>query len=372
MFQNDTEAENAAVPESIRPLIISDRETVNQYCPSFRHMLFGFEAQDVPCAMVVPPKSDIEFLLFPGAKIIEYPVLRFPLFYMHNRKNLFERIESVRPGIVHCFGTKKTHLAKSIAEYLDIPAVLTLNSINISLRHRMVIDKTFEKIIAPSDKISLGLEKYFSREKIARVNVGTFADEACSCFASDQRLPSMIVPCKFDKFDDFEPLLNALRHLAVDGNEFVVVFMGSGRAEKQIRDFINQTGLNQTVAITPLIRPLRSVFRGCDIMIHSKCSGAFNPVIVEAAGAGLAVAADKNNVEELLEEGSTAVFFDSTDELSIYAALQKLLDDRQMTRKLAMNLQNNLRINNSVSSMVNKLLKIYSETKKYSLSLPLL
>jgi glycosyltransferase involved in cell wall biosynthesis len=372
MIQNVTETENVTEPESIRPLIISDRETVNQFCPSFRHMLFGFEAQDVPCAMVVPPKSDIEFLLFPGAKIIEYPVLRFPLFYIHNRKNLFERIESIRPGIVHCFGTKKTHLAKSIAEYLDIPAVVTLNSINISIRHRMLIDKFFEKIIAPSDKISLGLEKHFSKEKIKRVNVGTFADEACSCFASAHRLPSMIFPCKFDKFDDFEPMLNAIRHLAVDGNDFVVIFMGSGRAEKQIRDFINQTGLSQTVAISPLVRPLRSVFRGCDILIHSNCSGAFDPVVIEAAGAGLAVAADKNNVEEFLEEGSTGVFFDSTDELSIYAALQKLLNDRQMTRNLAINLQNNLRNNNSVSSMVNQLLKIYSETKKYSLSLPLL
>ncbi|MEN6384901.1 MAG: hypothetical protein ABFD79_06850, partial [Phycisphaerales bacterium] len=84
MFENGEESESINEPVSIRPLIISDRETVNQYCPSFRHMLFGFEAQDVHCAMVVPPKSDIEFLLFPGAKIIEYPLLRFPLFYTRN------------------------------------------------------------------------------------------------------------------------------------------------------------------------------------------------------------------------------------------------------------------------------------------------
>jgi len=322
--------------------------------------------------MVVPPKSDIEFLLFPGAKIIEYPILRFPLFYSHNRKDLFERIEEVRPGIVHCFGAAKAMLAKSVADYLNIPAVITINATNISFRHRAVIGKTFEKIIVPSAKIGEGLEKFFPKEKITTVNVGTFADEACSCFASPSRLASFIVPCRFDNFDHFEPLLNAIRHLAVDGYEFVVIFMGRGRAEKEMRDFINQTGLAQTVVITPLVRPLRSVFRGCDILIHTNYAGGFDPMVVEAAGAGLAVVADKNNVQELLEENATAVLFDPADELSVYSSIQKMLEDKQATRTMAENLQEKLRSNNSVSAMVSNLLKIYSESKKYSLALPLL
>jgi hypothetical protein len=58
--------------------------------------------------------------------------------------------------------------------------------------------------------------------------------------------------------------------------------------------------------------------------------------------------------------------------LSIYSAMQKLLDDKQKTRTLAMNLQEQLRKNNSVSAMVRTLLKIYSQTRRYALPLPLL
>ncbi len=371
MFQSETEIENQNETESaIRPLIISDRVTVNQYCSSFRHLLFGFEAQDVRTAIVVPPKSDIEFLLFPGARIIEHPILRFPLFYAHNKKNLLERIEEVRPGIIHCFGTAKSMLAKSVAEHLDIPAVITINSTKVSLPYRMLIDKFFEKIIVPSAKIGIGLEKYFAKEKITQLNPGAFTDDVCSCFSSPARLPSMITLCRFDNFKIFEPLLNAIRHLAVDGYDFVVIFMGQGRAEKQIRDFVNQTGLAQTVVLSPPVRPMRSVFRGCDVLIHTNYSGSFDPVIIEAAGAGLAVAADRNNVEELLQEDFSVVLFDRNDELSIYSALQKLLDDKQRTCTLAMNLQDQLRKNNSVSSMVSTLLKIYSDTRKHTLTLP--
>jgi len=348
----------------IRPLMVSDRETVSQYCPSFRHMLFGFEAQDVACSMVVPPASEIEFLLFPGVKIMEHPLMRFPFFYLQNRKNLFGRLEAVRPSIVHCIGTTRTILAKRIADYFDIPAVVTVNSTDVWLPLRPIIRKTFDRIIVPSTRIAGGLVKHFPKEKIININVGTFADEACSCFASMERLPSMIVPGKFDKFNDYEPLLNAIRHLTVDGHEFVVVFMGKGRAEKEIREFIIQTGLTQTISVTPLIRPLRSVFRGCDVFIHTNCKGKFDPGVIEAAGAGLAVAAERNNLEEFLVNDSTAVLFDSSDEFSIYASLQKLLEDKIMGRKLALNLQNYLRTNNSVSSMINNLMHIYEETLK--------
>lgn len=367
MVENETLTENQSETSGIiRPLIISDKETVNQYCPSFRHLLFGFEANDVPCAMVVPPRSDIEFLLFPGAKIIEHPLLHFPLFYLRNRRNLFERIEEVKPGIIHCIGTARASLAKSVAEYLGIPAVITLNSVDISLQKRHLVNKHFHSIIVPSSKIGEGLKRHFSSEKINRVNFGTFADENCSCFASQNRLPSIIIPCPFDSFENLEPLLNAFRHLAVDGHEFVAVFMGSGPAEKEIRDFIMQTGLIQTVAIAPFVRPVRSVFRGCDILIHANYYERFEPLIIEAAGAGLAVAADRSNCEDSLKDGTTAVMFDRNDELSIYSAVQRMLEDKQMTRTLAVNLQNYLRENNSISSMISKLLKIYSLAVKSS------
>ena len=353
-----TDSQNQAV--AIRPLIVSDSDTIRQYCSPFRHLLFGFEAQGVTSAMVVPPASDIESLLFPGAGIVEYPALRFPLFFFQNRKLLLSRMEEINPSIIHCYGISKTLLAKSLSEHLGIPAVITINSGHIGVLDKMIINKNFEKIIVPSAQIAEQLrQKGFSQEKISQVNVGTFADVSCACFARPDRLASMIVPCSFDKFSDYEPLLGAIRHLSVDGYEFVVVFMGQGRAEGQIRDFIRSTGLVQTVTISPQMRPLRSVFRGCDILIHPCCFDGYNPAVIEAAAAGLAIAADKNNSEEFLRDGSTAVLFDCNDELSIYSAIQRLLDNKELAKSIAQTAQDCLRSSNSVSSMVDNLLKIY-------------
>jgi glycosyltransferase involved in cell wall biosynthesis len=348
----------------IRPLIVSDGGTIRRYCSSLRHLLFGFEAQGIPSAIVVPPASDIESFLFPGVRIIEHPVLRFPLFYRQNRKRLIERVEEIKPSVIHCYGTSKMLLARSIAKHFGIPEVITIDSARIGRLARIIINRDFEKIIVPSNKITERLKNNFSQEKISQVNIGTFADENCSCLSSANRLPSIMVLGQFDRFSDYEPLLGAIRHLTVDGYEFVAVFMGRGRAERQIRDFINQTGLVQTVSITPMIRPLQAVFRGCDIFIHSCCFGKFDPAVIDAASAGLAIAADRNNAEEFLRDGSTAVLFDGSDELSIYSAIQKLLDDKAFARSIATAAQEHLRSNNSISSMVSDLLKIYSEVAK--------
>ncbi|MFA5292089.1 MAG: glycosyltransferase [Phycisphaerae bacterium] len=364
MLQNETITESQSEAGTIRPLIISDINTIRQYCSSVRHLLFGFEAQGIISAIVVPPASDIESFLFPGVGVVEHPALRFPLFFMQNRRRLIERIEKIKPDIIHCYGTSKVLLAKWLAEHFDIPAVITINSCHIGFPAKMIIKKGFERIIVPSGRVAGRLEQSgLPREKISQVNIGTFADERCVCFSKPERLPSMIVLGPFDKFSDYEPLLGAIRHLSVDGYEFVVIFMGQGRAEGRIRAFVKSTGLVQTVSITPLIRPLRAVFRGCDIFIHSCRLSEFDPAVIEAAGAGLAIAADKNNVEEFLQDSSAAVLFDGSDELSIYSSLGKLLDDRALAQSTASAAQNYLRSNNSVSSMINDLLKIYSEAK---------
>lgn len=348
----------------IRPLIISDSDTVRRYCPSFRHLLFGFEAQDISSAMVVPPASEIESFLFPRVQIVEHPVLKFPLFFFQNRKHLLLSLEKIKPSLVHCYGTPKVSLASSIAAHFDIPAVITMDSACFGIYLKMIINKSFNKILAPSSRVADKLtQRGLPLEKISQVNIGTFTDEYCACYSDTNRLPSMIVLGNFDKFSDYEPLLGAIRHLNVDGYEFLVIFMGSGPAETQIRGFIKSTGLVQTVTVTPLIRPLRQVFRGCDVLIHPSCFGDFDPALIEAAAVGLAIAADKDNAEEFLQDGSTSALFDSKDELSIYSAIQKLLDDKQFAKSIAASAQNYLRSNNSVSSMVDNLLGIYNAVR---------
>lgn len=356
-----TEVQNET--EAVRPLFVSDGETVRQFCSPLRHLLFGFEAQDISSCLVIPPNSGIESFIWPGIEVIEYPALRFPLFYRENRRRLYESIEKYKPTIVHCLGSSRAILAKTIGKTLNIPVVLTVNSARQNFFRRRMIKKGFTAVIVSSSRFAETLKKENPSisHLVKQVNTGTFVDETCACFSQPARIPSMVVVSDLNRFDVLEPLLSAVRHLAVDGYEFLVVLMGQGKAERRIRNFVRGVGLGQTVNISPEIRPLRSVFRGADIFIQHYVTEKLDPAMMEAASAGVAIATDKNNADNFLQVNNTAIFFDCKDELSIYSAIGKLLDDKQLAKQLASTAQNYLRSNNTVSEMVDQLLRIYQE-----------
>jgi len=363
MTADETITENINSATAIRPLIVSDAETVMRFCSPLRHLLFGFEAQGIQSCLVLPPNSGIETFLWPGIEVIDYPALRFPLFIRQNRRRLFAHVEKFNPSIVHCLGTSRAIIAKVISKTFDIPAVLTVNSPYQNFLMRRIIRSGFSAVIASSDKFVESLKKFNPDIAgiVRQVSTGTFVDETCACFSRPGQLPSMVMVSDFLEFDTLEPLLNAVRHLAVDGYEFVIVLMGRGPAEDKIRHFVKSTGLSQTVSISPEIRPLRVVMRGADILVQPHIAERLDPAIVEAASAGLAIATDYNNANNILQNNQTAIFFDGRDELSIYSVLQKLLDDRQLAAKLASSVQEYLRSSNSVSTMIDDLLRIYAQ-----------
>jgi glycosyltransferase involved in cell wall biosynthesis len=363
MTTDETITENSNAAAAIRPLIVSDAETVGRFCSPLRHLLFGFEAQGIQSCLVLPPNSGIETFLWPGIDVIDYPALRFPLFIRQNRRRLFVQVEKFNPSVVHCLGASRAIIAKIISKNFDIPAVLSINRPHQNFLMRKIIRSGFSAVIASSDKFVESIKKFNPDIAgiVQQVSTGTFVDETCACFSRPGQLPSMVMASDFLKFDDLEPLLNAVRHLAVDGYEFVIILMGRGPAEDKIRHFVRNTGLSQTVSISPEIRPLRVVMRGADIFIQPHIAERLDPAIIEAASAGLAIATDYNNANNILQNNQTAIFFDGKDELSIYSVLQKLLDDRQLTVRLASAVQEYLRNKNSVSAMIDDLLKIYAQ-----------
>lgn len=161
------------------------------------------------------------------------------------------------------------------------------------------------------------------------------------------------------------PFFSALRHLAIDGYEFLFALIGTGSAEKHIHEVIKAHGLSQVVTVIPGMQPLRELFAGADIYIRPQPTNEFNSYLMEAMSVGMAVAACRGGIDDLLIEDRTAVLFDPDDELRIYAAIQKLLDQKEFARRLALSAQIHLRKNHSVSRMVDTLLQTYRNAQDW-------
>jgi glycosyltransferase involved in cell wall biosynthesis len=248
---------------------------------------------------------------------------------------------------------------------LDLPYVLTVNSLQKRFGRLFVSSRRCAKIITPAKSIAANLADIYPRlsGRIEQVNMGTFVGPSRSCFSEPEGLVSMVTAYPFENVGDFENLFKAVKHLVIDGYEILLVVMGGGRGERGLWKLLSSLGLLWIVTLVPRLEPWRLVLAAGDVFIQPVASNSFSPFLLEAMSAGVTVAGCKGGVDDLLIEDKTAVVFDPADELSIRTTLQRLFDRREWAQGIAAGGQEYLRKNHTVSGMISSMLRIYREAQ---------
>jgi glycosyltransferase involved in cell wall biosynthesis len=351
--------------KSLRPALIVSEHTIREYATLLERLLVGMADESIPVVLVCPPRCDVKSLSFGAVEIIRHPAVDLPLMQRLTRPQLLEKLRHFEPTVLHCQCESKASLTRWLSRQLAVPYLLTVNSLQ---RRRLSISpRRCAKIIVPAKTIAESVTQNYRRltERIEQVNIGAFVEEDCGCFPSPSQLVSMVTAHRFDNGSDFENLFRAVKHLVINGYEFVLAMLGQGRAERQLRQRLEALGLLDVVTIVPRLRPWRSALAAGDIYVQPVAATAFDPLLLEAMSVGSAVAACGGGVDDLIIPDQTAVLFDADDELSIRAALQRLLDRPEFARQLARGAQEYLRENHSVSKMVGDIVKAYREAVQW-------
>lgn len=355
-------------PEApVRPVFLVDRAVFLDYASYIRRILVGLTGTAHASAVVCPGTVDAGMILCPGVEQIEYPALRLPIFWHQNRNILLDRLERFKPTILHTFCPGQIHLTHWLSTQLQLPYVVTYHK---DPAHKWRFERCIHhavKVIAPSKTIADDLAKKHPRlqERIESIHIGSFVEDQCCCFSRSGNVASLIVAHPLNSVKLFEPFLNAVRHLVLDGYEVMVAIMGKGKAEKAIRNYVRKLGLTSIVTVVPPIRPIRNVLRGADIYVYLSDKHYFDAQLLEAMSVGLAVVGAPEKASGLMVDGQTARFWDPQDELNIYGCLKTMLGQRDESRRLALNAQAHLRQHNSVSGMVDRLMNTYMEAQQW-------
>lgn len=355
-------------PEApVKPVFLVDRPVFQDYASYIRRILVGLAGTAHASALVCPSTVDARTILCPSVEQIEHPALRLPVFWSQNRNILLDRLLRFKPTILHAFYPGQIHLAHWLSKQLQLPYVVTYHKNPL---HKGRFERCIHhavKVIAPSKTIADELAKKHPRMKtqIESIHIGGFVDDRCCCFSRSGNVASLIVAHPLNSMRFFEPFLNAVRHLVLDGFEVMVAIMGKGKAEKAIRNYVRKLGLTSIVTVVPPIRPIRNVLRGADIYVHLSDKRYFDAQLLEAMSVGLAVVGKPERTSGLMADGQTAAFWDPEDELNIYGCLKTMLGQRDRSRRFAMNAQAHLRQHNSVSGMIDRLMNTYIEAQQW-------
>jgi glycosyltransferase involved in cell wall biosynthesis len=360
-------APSRSLAETIRPALIVSEKTFFEYSLFLKHLLAGFADESIPTALICPPGCDVDSFIYGSIEVFRYPVIKLPLAKPYNRGVLVEQLTKFKPTILHCLCESSEGLTKQLAHHLDLPYIMMVDSLK-SRWKRLSISRHCAKIIVPAKSIVDDMMKFYphAAERTEQINIGTFVEQDCVCFSRRSQLVSMVTVHPLDRVADFENLFNAIRNIAINPpqmDEFMLIVIGQGRAEGQLRKLLAALDLLQRVTIVPAMRPWHSTLAAGDIFIQLQPNKAFNPFLLEAMSLGLAVAACKGGVDDLILADQTAVVFNQNDEISIRGTLKRLLDRKEFARQIARNAQHYLRENHSVSKMISSILRIYREPR---------
>jgi glycosyltransferase involved in cell wall biosynthesis len=217
------------------------------------------------------------------------------------------------------------------------------------------------KIVVPAQSVAAniaGALPHFS-DRIEQIHFGAFVAETAMCFSEPTQIPTLMTTHRFHHIDEYENLLGVVRHLLIDGYEFMMVVVGIGRGDRHLWKLLAALGLLHIVTLVPRGMPWDALLASGDIFIRPRPRDHFDPQLLEAMSMGAAVAACRGGVDDLIIENRTALLFDPNDELSILRTLRQLLDRREQARRIAENSLKYLRENHSVDRMISATIQMY-------------
>lgn len=122
--------------------------------------------------------------------------------------------------------------------------------------------------------------------------------------AADKIIIGNIGRLSYQKGHEF--LIEAVELLKEKRTDFVVLIIGDGEREAEVKELVNKKDLNQYIIFTGFRDDVYNILPELDFLIHTARWEGFGFVIAEAMAAGLpVVSTDVSNISEIIVDGET-------------------------------------------------------------------
>jgi glycosyltransferase involved in cell wall biosynthesis len=345
---------------AMRPVLFVDGRAVERYGIFLSHFFTALADRSYRAALVCETECEDKIIVSPAIDVIIHKPSMLPLLCSVKIAELARQLENFNPGILHAMSRTKVGMVRSVAHELQKPYLISLWSFEMPAS-RNVLDDFCKGVIVPSEDVRRWLAQEFPRiaSKIFVVSVGAFVERRTACFSKARRVAGIVVSQPPRRAPDFEPLFAAMQKLLIQGYEFMLVLIGCGAAESDLRKMSEAMGLVGSINFASENSPARQIFSDSDIFVSPVPAEIYNAPMLEAMSVGMAVAGCKGGMDDLLISEETGLVFNRHDPESIYKTLKLLLDKRDYARQLAAKAQSYLRAHHTVTEMMNSLIGVY-------------
>ncbi|MCC3144279.1 glycosyltransferase [Halanaerobium sp. Z-7514] len=128
-----------------------------------------------------------------------------------------------------------------------------------------------------------------------------------------------------------EFLIKAVQIVAKKKNDFVVLIVGSGDREKELKELVKKKNLNDYIIFTGFRDDVYNILPGLDFLVHTARWEGFGFVIAEAMAAKLpVVSTDVSNIAEIVIDQESGYLAESENPNDIANKILKMIDEENI------------------------------------------
>lgn len=285
-----------------------------------------------------------------GATYVPLRHVRRALHPVHDVLGLLELvrlIRRVRPHIVHTNSSKAGVLGRLAAAVARAPVrIFTVHGWAFKAHHgsaarlylwadRLVRPLTTRIVCVAESERTLGLQAHTctAAQSVVIRNAVDVHSAQVSPLAGT--VPLLLSVGRLKEPKDFVTLVRAVGRIRGDVRLKV---LGDGPDREAIEAEIDACGVRERIEVAGEVSDVRDQLAEADGFVLSSRSEGLPMSILEAMAAGLPVVATRvGGVPELVADGETGLLVDAGDEVALAAALQRLVDDADLRRRLGRN-----------------------------------
>ena len=283
-----------------------------------------------------------------GVRFVALRYVRHALHPGHDLLGLIELVALIRrerPDIVHANSSKAGVLGRLAAALTRVPVrVFTVHGWAFKAYSGLVsrLYRWADRLMAPLTSATICVSETERAAGLAAHTCGTERTvvipnavdvEAAPHARHDGDPPRIVTVGRLAPPKDILTLLRALA--AVDAKTFSVLVVGDGPDRAAAETEIRALGLAGAVELAGERRDVPALLASADVFVLSSLSEGAPFSILEAMAAGLPViASDVGGVAELVADGETGLLVPPADPARLAEALERLLQDRSLRRRL--------------------------------------
>ena len=325
-------------------------------------LAIGLMDELITPVVVCPRQADVRGLPVPPLELLTY---RPPAWWEPGKGRHVERLAAElarrKVGLLHGLEARAAGLTKSLARALDVPYLLSSDSLRD--RHRLwPLGGRCAGVLAASEPVRAALSGHLlGSAEVRLLRPGTYQTRRATCFDEPGLQTSILIGGRMDQAGPVETVLRALGE--IQGRQYDCAFflIGTGRAERRIRRRAEQLHLlqNLTIASGQPVGQMPGLFKAADLYVAAVGRQSLDVPALLALAAGVPVLAAGAAASDFLIDGQTALLYSPTDSAELTMKLTSLLEDPDAARSLAETALAYLREHHSAGRMVAETAEAY-------------